>query len=176
MGNYVFDTKTLVDIVTPRRRARSDDLGGDVIPALTAAGVAHVYDFSTNVVPGQDERERGYWRDVGTLDAYFDANMDLVAPLPVFNLYNDRWPVYTSFTPLPPAKIARGPAFEPPFVDASRALPGLDHLGRAHRAHHPRARGVRRARQPHHRVDPVPWTCGSAPGRACTAASSTRTS
>ena len=118
MGNYVFNAKTLVDIVTPDGDSLRD-LGGDVIPALTAAGVAHVYDFSTNAVPGQDERERGYWRDVGTLDAYFDANMDLVSPLPVFNLYNDRWPVYTSFTPLPPAKIARGPAFEPPFVDAS---------------------------------------------------------
>jgi glucose-1-phosphate adenylyltransferase len=90
MGNYVFDTKTLVDVVSPGDEVRSD-LGSHVIPALTAAGVAHVYDFSQNVVPGQDERERGYWRDVGTLDAYYEANMDLVAPRPVFNLYNDEW-------------------------------------------------------------------------------------
>ncbi len=70
MGNYVFDTSTLVDVVTPRDDTYTD-LGGHVIPALTRAGVAHVYDFSGNVVPGQDERERGYWRDVGTLDSYY---------------------------------------------------------------------------------------------------------
>ncbi|HAP77624.1 MAG TPA: glucose-1-phosphate adenylyltransferase, partial [Acidimicrobiaceae bacterium] len=69
MGNYVFDTKTLIDIVTPTGNdAVATDIGGHVIPALTAAGVAHVYDFSTNIVPGQDEREKGYWRDVGTID------------------------------------------------------------------------------------------------------------
>ena len=94
MGNYVFDTQTLIDVVTPRER-RYTDLGGHVIPALTALGVAHVYDFSKNIVPGQDDRERGYWRDVGTIDSYFTANMDLIAPLPAFNLYNDEWPVYT---------------------------------------------------------------------------------
>jgi glucose-1-phosphate adenylyltransferase len=118
MGNYVFSTETLIEAVTPTEGERSD-IGGDVIPALTAAGVAHVYDFSTNVVPGQDDRERGYWRDVGTIDAYYDANMDLVAPLPIFNLYNDQWPVYTLHQPLPPAKIARGSGGEPPYVDAS---------------------------------------------------------
>ena len=68
MGNYVFNTQTLIDIVTPNEESPLIDMGGDVIPALTAQGQAHVYDFSTNVVPGQDERERGYWRDVGTLD------------------------------------------------------------------------------------------------------------
>jgi glucose-1-phosphate adenylyltransferase len=118
MGNYVFSTQTLVDAVTPTEDTRSD-IGGDVIPALTAAGVAHVYDFSQNIVPGQDHRERGYWRDVGTIDAYYEASMDLVAPLPIFNLYNDRWPVYTLHTALPPAKIARGVGGEPPYVDAS---------------------------------------------------------
>lgn len=123
MGNYVFDTKTLVEAVTPCEEARSD-LGSHVIPALTATGVAHVYDFSTNVVPGQDDRERGYWRDVGTLDAYYDANMDLVALLPVFNLYNDEWPVYTGQEPLPPAKIARGLSWEPSFVDSSLLCQG----------------------------------------------------
>ena len=81
----------------------SPDLSRLFIEALTEAGVAHVYDFSTNVVPGQDERERGYWRDVGTIDTYYAANMDLIAPHPVFNLYNDRWPVYTQRGPEPPA-------------------------------------------------------------------------
>jgi glucose-1-phosphate adenylyltransferase len=126
MGNYVFDTKTLIDVVTPVGEDDApSDLGHHVIPTLTRAGVAHVYDFSSNIVPGQDERERGYWRDVGTVDAYYEANMDLVAPLPVFNLYNERWPVYTSQLPLPPAKIGRGPHWEPPFVDASMLCQGV---------------------------------------------------
>ena len=119
MGNYVFDTQTLVDIVTPNQEHPLIDMGGDVIPALTTQGVAHVYDFSKNVVPGQDERERGYWRDVGTIDAYYDANMDLIAPVPVFNLYNDDWPVFTHRKALPPAKVSRGEAGEPSFVDGS---------------------------------------------------------
>ncbi len=120
MGNYVFDTKTLIDIVTPTGNdAVATDIGGHVIPALTAAGVAHVYDFSTNIVPGQDEREKGYWRDVGTIDSYYEANMDLLAPVPVFNLYNDKWPVFTSHESHPPAKVSRGAGGEPSFVDGS---------------------------------------------------------
>jgi glucose-1-phosphate adenylyltransferase len=123
MGNYVFDTQTLIDVVTPREDQYTD-LGHHVIPALTEAGVAHVYDFSTNVVPGQDERERGYWRDVGSLDSYYHANMDLIAPVPVFNLYNDRWPVYTNRRALPPAKVSRGVGGEPAFVDGSLLCQG----------------------------------------------------
>ena len=124
MGNYVFETQTLIDIVTPNEDLPLTDMGGDVIPALTRQGVAHVYDFSTNVVPGQDERERGYWRDVGTLDAYYDANMDLIAPVPVFNLYNQQWPVYTYRKALPPAKVSRGGGGEPSFVDGSLLCQG----------------------------------------------------
>jgi glucose-1-phosphate adenylyltransferase len=124
MGNYVFDTQTLIDIVTPNEEAPLNDMGGDVIPALTGQGVARVYDFSTNVVPGQDERERGYWRDVGTLDAYYEANMDLIAPVPVFNLYNDNWPVFTHRKALPPAKVSRGIGGEPSFVDGSLLCQG----------------------------------------------------
>jgi glucose-1-phosphate adenylyltransferase len=107
MGNYVFDTRTLVEAVTPRTdELKRNDLGGDVLPALTAEGIAHVYDFSLNEIPGQHERERGYWRDVGTLDTYYATNMDLVQPLPAFNLYNTQWPVYTHQPPLPPAKVS----------------------------------------------------------------------
>ena len=125
MGNYVFTTKTLIDIVTPTGEDNQiTDLGGHVIPALTTQGVAHVYDFSTNVVPGQDEREKGYWRDVGTLDSYYEANMDLLAPVPVFNLYNDAWPVYTSHDSRPPAKVSRGRGGEPTFVDGSLLCQG----------------------------------------------------
>jgi glucose-1-phosphate adenylyltransferase len=116
MGNYVFDTQTLIDVVTPRESTFTD-LGGHVIPALTKEGVANVYDFSRNIVPGQDDRERGYWRDVGTIDSYYIANMDLIAPLPAFNLYNDEWPVYTYHGADPPAKVSRGPGWEPAYVD-----------------------------------------------------------
>jgi glucose-1-phosphate adenylyltransferase len=111
MGNYVFDTQTLIDIVSPTaNHEAATDIGGDVIPALTREGVAHLYDFSQNVIPGQADHERGYWRDVGSLDAYYDANMDLLRQVPPFSLYNSRWPVYSLQLPLPPAKIDRGPA------------------------------------------------------------------
>jgi len=123
MGNYVFETDTLIEVVTPREDTYTD-LGGHVIPALTRQGVAHVYDFSKNVVPGQDDRERGYWRDVGTIDSYFTANMDLIAPLPAFNLYNNDWPVYTFRGAEPPAKVSRGPGYEPSFVDGSLLCQG----------------------------------------------------
>ena len=125
MGNYVFTTQTLIDIVTPAGEDDAyTDLGAHIIPALTASGDAHVYDFSTNVVPGQHDREKGYWRDVGTIDSYFDANMDLLSPLPVFDLYNARWPVFTNHPPLPPAKVSRGENGEPSFVEGSLLCAG----------------------------------------------------
>jgi glucose-1-phosphate adenylyltransferase len=125
MGNYVFETKALIDIVSASGTDnRPTDIGGDVIPALTAAGNARLYDFSTNQIPGQGEREQGYWRDVGTLDAYYEANMDLIAPVPVFNLYNGAWPVLSHQPPLPPAKISPGSGGEPASVDASLLCQG----------------------------------------------------
>lgn len=81
------------------------DVGGDLIPAMVDRGAAHVYDFTGNVVPGVTEREHAYWRDVGTLDSYFDAHMDLVSVDPVFNLYNEEWPIFTSQETAPPAKV-----------------------------------------------------------------------
>jgi glucose-1-phosphate adenylyltransferase len=130
MGNYVFDTQTLIDVVTPSGGDdKPTDMGRDVIPALTEAGVAHVYDFSRNVVPGQAESERGYWRDVGTLDAYFDANMDLIQPLPVFNLYNAAWPVYTHEPPLPPAKLSEDVASGASHISSSLLCQGSIVIG-----------------------------------------------
>jgi glucose-1-phosphate adenylyltransferase len=81
------------------------DVGGDIIPALVNAGEACVYDFSKNEVPGQTEREKGYWRDVGTLDAYYQANMDTISVDPIFSFYNDEWPIFTHRTQDPPAKF-----------------------------------------------------------------------
>jgi glucose-1-phosphate adenylyltransferase len=110
MGNYVFDTDVLIEAVSDDAEdsSSSHDLGGDIIPALTQAGQAYVYDFRGNWVPGQLQRERGYWRDVGTIDAYYAANMDLIAPVPIFSLYNREWPIYTYQPPLSPAKLVRG--------------------------------------------------------------------
>ncbi len=107
MGNYIFTTEALLDAVTAdsQNTASDHDVGGDIIPALVAAGDAHVYDFQANKVPGATKRDWAYWRDVGTLDAYYDAHMDLVSVHPIFNLYNREWPIYTSGPPRPPAKF-----------------------------------------------------------------------
>ena len=109
MGNYVFTTDALIDAVTTDADDPSSrhDLGGNIIPLLTASGDAHVYDFNDNHVPGlrRDVDAGRYWRDVGTLDAYYEANMDLISVIPAFNLYNMEWPILTMPEPLPPAKF-----------------------------------------------------------------------
>ncbi len=107
MGNYVFTASTLAEAVSvDAEDEHSDhDLGGDIIPMLVDQGVAHVHDFSDNQVPGEDEGDQGYWRDVGTLDTYYESHMDLVSAQPKFDLYNQRWPIHTSGPSLPPAKF-----------------------------------------------------------------------
>ncbi len=106
MGNYVFTTDVLIEAV--RRDATDDtskhDMGGNIITSLVEAGEAAVYDFKDNLVPGGTERDRGYWRDVGTLDSFYEAHLDLMSTHPVFNLYNRDWPIFTDQQPLPPAK------------------------------------------------------------------------
>jgi glucose-1-phosphate adenylyltransferase len=107
MGIYVFTTSVLVDAL--RQDSTDDnsrhDMGGDIVPMLVKEGTAQVYDFLDNKVPGAEPRDCGYWRDVGTLDSYFEAHMDLCAVHPVFNLYNDRWPILTHVPSQPPAKF-----------------------------------------------------------------------
>jgi glucose-1-phosphate adenylyltransferase len=107
MGNYVFSAEALIDAVTrdAEDETSKHDMGGSIVPALVERGEAHVYDFSRNEVPGASEVERGYWRDVGTLDAFYDAHMDLISVEPEFNLYNREWPILTWPDPLPPAKF-----------------------------------------------------------------------
>ena len=107
MGNYIFTTEALIDAVRSDAQASASnhDMGGNIVPMLVEDGSAHVYDFSRNSVPGETERDRGYWRDVGTLDAFFEAHMDLISVHPVFNLYNREWPILTWPDPLPPAKF-----------------------------------------------------------------------
>ncbi|MGW7198203.1 glucose-1-phosphate adenylyltransferase [Streptomyces chryseus] len=110
MGNYMFTAKVLVDAL--HRDAEDEnsvhDMGGSILPMLTERGVAQVYDFDDNHVPGESPREHGYWRDVGTLDTYYDAHMDLISDQPQFSLHNRRWPVYTHPGQLPPARFVSG--------------------------------------------------------------------
>ena len=110
MGNYVFTTETLVDAVSADNQNEDSkhDVGGDLIPMLVDKGEAHVYDFTDNRVPGETERDHGYWRDVGTLDAYYASHMDVIAPEPTFNLDNQSWPIYTSAPTMPPARFVGG--------------------------------------------------------------------
>ena len=107
MGNYVFSTEALLEAVKldAGDEGSVHDMGGDIIPMMVGKGSAQVYDFNDNDVPGSTERDQHYWRDVGTLDAYYDAHMDLVSVHPVFNLYNRKWPILSSVPALPPAKF-----------------------------------------------------------------------
>ena len=114
MGNYVFDADALVDAVTSDAMldGSKHDMGGDIVPAFVRRADAGVYDYKDNVVPGSSERDQGYWRDVGTLGSYYAAHMDVVSPLPIFNLYNFEWPIFTSYGPQPPGQA--GPGRRPP--------------------------------------------------------------
>lgn len=109
MGNYVFDADTLIDaVLRDGERADSNhDMGGDVVPDFVSRGEAAVYDFKNNVVPGSTDRDRFYWRDVGTIDSFFDAHQDLISALPIFNLYNRSWPIFSQQLNSPPAKFVR---------------------------------------------------------------------
>jgi len=122
MGNYVFTAEAMVDALTADAEDESSkhDLGGDIIPVLVERGEAEVYDFTRNEVPGATDRDRGYWRDVGTLDAYYDAHMDLISVDPIFNLYNRQWPILSWPDPLPPAKFV--------FEDDGRTGRALDSM------------------------------------------------
>ncbi len=126
MGNYVFSTDVLLealraDAVDP---GSVHDMGGNIIPMLTEQGRAFVYDLSSNIVPGATDRDSGYWRDVGSLDSYHDAHMDLVSVHPVFNLYNRRWPILSNIPPLPPAKFVEGGNAHESMVGAGSIISG----------------------------------------------------
>jgi glucose-1-phosphate adenylyltransferase len=107
MGNYIFTTSELIEAVTADAADDSSthDVGRDIIPMMVARGRAQVFDFANHRIPGVSERERGYWRDIGNLDAYWDAHMDLISPDPIFNLYNDAWPILKQPDRHPPAKF-----------------------------------------------------------------------
>ena len=120
MGNYIFSTEMLMDLAADDARSEDSkhDIGGDLIPALVDKGEAGVYDFTQNVVPGDTDQNRHYWRDVGTIDSYFEANMDLVRPDPIFDLYNRQWPIFSYSRNLPPAKFVRDVSGDPKVRDS----------------------------------------------------------
>ncbi|MGB1279702.1 MAG: sugar phosphate nucleotidyltransferase, partial [Vibrio cyclitrophicus] len=103
MGNYVFEAKELFAELTEDadREGSTHDFGKDIIPNMFPRGDVFVYDFSTNRITG--EKEEVYWRDVGTIDAYWQAHMDLLKKDAPFSLYNRKWPLHTYYPPLPPA-------------------------------------------------------------------------
>ncbi|NNM44891.1 glucose-1-phosphate adenylyltransferase [Knoellia koreensis] len=127
MGNYVFNADVLVDAVTRdnEREGSKHDMGGDIVPAFVDEGSAYVYDFKDNDIPGSTDRDRAYWRDVGTLDSYWEAHMDLVSVHPIFNLYNYDWPIYTDYGPEPPAKLVHGAAGKFGEAHNSAVSPGV---------------------------------------------------
>jgi len=106
MGNYIFPTRKLIEVLLEGKKTHADlDFGKHVIPMMLANGDrVFAYNFSDNVIPGMKAEERGYWRDVGTIDSYYEANMDLVNVSPQLNLYNYKWPILTNQGNLPPAK------------------------------------------------------------------------
>ena len=106
MGNYIFDARVMIDVL--QRNALRDsahDFGKEIIPDMYPRMKVYAYDFAKNFIPGEEEYNRGYWRDVGTVDAYFEASMDLVAVTPLFNMYNPLWPMVSAPMHLPPAKF-----------------------------------------------------------------------
>jgi len=107
MGNYIFDADFLMTAL--RELADSEgggtDFGQHIIPAHLGQRQTYAYDFATNRLPGEPGGKPTYWRDVGTLDSFYEANMDLRSPDPALNLYNSLWPLRTAETPNPPAKF-----------------------------------------------------------------------
>ncbi|HSY15984.1 MAG TPA: glucose-1-phosphate adenylyltransferase [Jatrophihabitantaceae bacterium] len=126
MGNYVFTTEALLEVL--KRDAADEgsvhDMGASIMPMMVDQGTSWVYDFAENDVPGAEDRDRGYWRDVGTIDAYYDAHMDLVAVHPIFNLYNQQWPIYTQQVQMPPAKFVEGGVASESIVGSGTIISG----------------------------------------------------
>jgi len=107
MGLYIFTCDVLVKAVTDdaERADSAHDFGLDILPSIVADARVFAYDFSTNEIPNMLELQRGYWRDVGTIDAYWQTSQDLISITPVLNLYNQAWPMISAFYPNPPAKF-----------------------------------------------------------------------
>jgi glucose-1-phosphate adenylyltransferase len=109
MGNYIFNKDVLLDALGRAQKKKQHDFGAHIIPDLIATGKVFAYDFATNVIPGtMPYEEEGYWRDVGTISAFFDAHSDILGESPRFELDNNLWPVHPSGYEGPATKILRG--------------------------------------------------------------------
>jgi len=118
MGNYIFNTNILIEeLEVDALRDSLHDFGKNIITKMFSFRKVFCYDFATNVIPGTQPRERGYWRDVGDLDTYWATSMDLVSVSPVFDLYNPYWPLRSQILNLPPAKFV--------FADRERGRMGI---------------------------------------------------
>jgi glucose-1-phosphate adenylyltransferase len=128
MGNYVFTADVLIEALEADAKdpASLHDMGGDIVPALVAKQMAAVYDFQQNDVPGSVGNDRFYWRDVGTIDSYHDAHLDLVSASPEFNLYNQQWPIYSLPAQLPGAKFVHGASVRDSIVCAGSIVSGAN--------------------------------------------------
>jgi glucose-1-phosphate adenylyltransferase len=122
MGNYIFSTRTLLRLLheDAGEEDSDHDFGRNILPKLAGGSEMYAYDFQTNRIPGEPPDAAPYWRDVGTIDAYYEANMDLRSVSPALNLYNREWPVRTTSYPDPPAKFT--------FDDASRRGQAIDSI------------------------------------------------
>jgi glucose-1-phosphate adenylyltransferase len=122
MGNYIFSKRVLIDMLHQGKKRYEDlDFGRHIIPMMIEAGRrVFAYSFFDNTIPAMEPHERGYWRDVGTLDTYYECNMDLIHVTPQLNLYNYQWPILTNQGNLPPAKTV--------FDDEGRRGQNLDSL------------------------------------------------
>ncbi|HEY2206229.1 MAG TPA: glucose-1-phosphate adenylyltransferase [Pseudonocardia sp.] len=126
MGNYVFSSDALrqaLDRDALDTESRHD-MGGNIVPQLVERGEAAVYDFNANIVPGETVRDHGYWRDVGTIDAYYDAHRDLISTHPIFNLYNADWPIFALPAQRPPAKFVNGGTAQESMVSSGCIVSG----------------------------------------------------
>ena len=126
MGNYIFKRDEMEDalILDSENLESKHDLGTNIIPMMTSMGRAFAYDFANNQVPGETDRDKGYWRDVGSIDAYYDAHIDLVSIHPIFNLYNREWPLLTNPPSLPPAKFSENGSAVDSIVGAGSIIAG----------------------------------------------------
>src|SRR4051795_3450113 len=122
MGNYVFSTRTLLDLLEEDSKLPDShhDFGKDILPKLAGKGRMFAYNFETNRIPGEPSDSVPYWRDVGTIEAYYEANMDLRYVSPALNLYNREWPLRSTSYPDPPAKFT--------FDDANRRGQAIDSI------------------------------------------------
>ena len=122
MGNYIFSTRTLLRLLhdDAADENSSHDFGRDILPKLAGRSGIFAYDFQTNKIPGEEADAVPYWRDVGTIDSYYEANMDLRAVIPELNLFNREWPLRTTSYPDPPAKFT--------FDEANRRGQAIDSI------------------------------------------------